>query len=140
MSGKVEIDYSAQMLAELQEIKALLQKVEELLEERTATNGRVVPARKPIPEEKDVSKVEEEDVLKAEVVKTVESHDKSVAGFINSVRRFPSGDLIVGFRKGLEADEYKALLAAMKKAFGDRAYYSRKYHAFIIKKEENNRE
>lgn len=124
--AKVEIDYRAGILAELQAIRDSLNTILELLQEERELKAGGAPRRRGVSGGAPAVSAEE-------VLAKLSEVDPETKAFVSEIKPLPSGDAFVKFKK-LTSEEYKQLLTAFKNAYGDRAYYSRKYHGFIVKR------
>lgn len=121
-----KIDYEAQILVALQEIKDALEKVAAALEAkqrtRTTTTGTTSGEK--------AANASVRKLTPGKVLHMIEERDNDVYEMIDQVKTFPSGDLLVTFEK-LSKDEYRKLRSVMEELFN--AKYSPKYRGFIIK-------
>lgn len=124
--AQVEIDYKAQILAALQEIRDALDRIAEAVADEKKQERTTRKAKKRT-EEKKISRAK---LTPGHVLKKIENYDENLYELVKQVKAFPSGDLLVTFEK-LNKEEYREFKDMMEKLFNAR--YSPKYRGFVIK-------
>lgn len=124
MDGKV--DYEAMLVAKLDEIRAALEDIAEILRKKNNTQIKTNGRRNLEREENRV----EINMTPDEFKRYIKEMEPGLYKMIKDVRQFPSGDLIVEIKK-LSNKEYREFADYMKDQFNAR--WNSKYRGFIVK-------